>query len=1812
MQQAVTFGQIVRERRGSQGLTQSELARRAGCAPITVRKIEADALRPSVQLAELLAHALSVPGSEQLAFVQLARHETAVSPLPAPIPTTIEIGQADLSGRAVKGFQFAERIGSGGYGVVYRAVQPSVQRDVAVKIILPRFANHPTFIRRFEAEAHLVARLEHPHIVPLYDYWREPDAAYLIMRLLRGGSLDVLLQQGPLPLDVFQQMAQQVGQALATAHRHGVLHQDIKPANVLLDELQNAYLADFGIAKNLAFTEGSSLTEKGTLISSPAYLSPEQIRDEPVYPASDVYCFGLLLFEMLTGKKAFSGPTPERFLQQHLYQPLPLLGKFVPDLPSALDDVLQQATAKQPQQRYPTMAGLLIDLDAALQPTSLDVTLPLMTETDVSPLSSAQIAALENPYLGLRAFTEADASHFFGRETFVQDLLSLLSDGSDLERFVAVVGPSGSGKSSVVKAGLLPALRRGGLPGSDNWFIVDMTPGSQPWQEVAAALRRVAVQPQDDLLALLQADNRGLLRAAQTILPEDTETDLVLLIDQFEELFTLVTDETVRVHFLDSLVTAVLDPHSRLRIIITMRADFTDRPLQYVDFGELLRQRLCLVLPLTPDELTRVITRPLENMGLTMTPELVATIIRDVGDQPGMLPLLQYALTELFEQRSAPTLTLTDYATTGGVTSALSHRADEIYNSLDVSGQEATRQLFLRLITLGEGVEDTRRRVLLAELVELQTSEVFKTSEVLEEYGRFRLLTFDHDPVTRGPTVEVAHEALLREWPLLRGWLRDSREDVRRQRLLAVAAHQWRANHQDDSYLLRGSRLTSFEAWAETTTMALTSDERIFLQTSVTTRDARHAAEAARQQRELEIAQQLAKEQTQRAEEQTRAAQRLRLFAIGLAILLLVTTGIAWFANTQRLQAQDNFKVSERIRLASQAQNALARGEGGEIAALLAMRSLQLGYSPEADSALQGALQIGFAKQQYRGHEGAIWAIEFTSDGRFIITSGGDGTIRMWNAQTGQEVREFIGHQASVNNVTISPDGKWLGSSSPDNTARIWDMSTGTEVEQIAGLSGGGWSAEFTSDGKQLLTVDAVSAKLWDVATKTLIREFVGHTDDVYFMAVSPDGRYLATVSNDATARLWDMQTGIEIRQFLGHVGWIGGVDFSPDGRYLLTTGADGIARIWDVASGTEIRQLIGHTSEIFDGKFSPDGRYVATGGYDKTVRIWDVATGREIRLLRGHTNTLGEVAFSPDGLLLATSSADGTARLWDIWAETEPMEIGPFGGAHTQSQSMMSLSEDRNYTLVGRTQGDVEIWDNEKDEIVQQFQLIGDEISAGVFSADSRYVLIASSDGIVRLWDRLTGLEARRFIGHDGFVRSVAFSLDETAVLSGGEDSTVRLWDIDSGAEIMQFSGQQGPVRSVAFSPDGQSILTGSTDGTARVWDKETGDLLHQIEIPDTEILAVTYLPDGKQVVVAGNDHLAHLWNLETGQEERPFSGHTDSVTHLAISPDAKLLLTGSADQTVRVWDMATGQELRRFGDQASSIMYADFSKDGQRIYSGVSGFAYVWRTALTDTLAFACNQLGRDFTEEEREFYNLNDGDICLEDSSQTAQAEPTWTPIFTTPQPVDAIQTVVDLEFIPIDPTYIQMDIPMQHIYIKTEDGLVIRPNNLNAETLSQPLFTTADAVPDDFLEPPFDRGPYPAGHPLGVTLGEWISAFGTGTYTQKGVKVDLDLHFENLMSNGVYTLWCSSFMFPSFEAIYERPCGAPDGSENKFIADETGTGDIQVVIDAFPPSTDTVIYEIAVAYHSDGQTHGPTVGDFSKNAHVHLIYDFLPPE
>ena len=785
------------------------------------------------------------------------------------------------SNRTVRSYHIREPIGSGGQGVVYKAHQTAIDRDVAIKIILPEYSSRSDFIRRFEVEAQVIARLEHPHIVPLYDYWRDPDGAFLVMRWLPT-NLKTSIGRGAWTLASAARLLDQVAAALTTAHREGIIHRDIKPTNLLLDEDQNVYLADFGIAHDIHIRQ---LADTDALAQSPEYLTPEAIRNQEVTPRADLYSLGYVMYEVLTGDKPFpDATTPSDYIQKHLSTPMPMMSIQHSGIPAALDEVLQTATAKDPAQRYATAQRFAAAFRAAIpqglprlapQPLPEPLTerelevLKLMidglenaqiaerlfltratvkwyvkqifSKLDVHsrqqaidkgealgllaqpalyqplPISSRAAAELpaqrnpgvpipepENPYKGLRAFRESDAPDFFGRAALTELLLSRLSGHGDSERLLVVVGPSGSGKSSVVRAGLMPALRRGALHSSPHPFVTDLQPGTHPFEELEAALLRVADCAQPDLMDHLRQDRRGLVRAAKRILPNDLDTELILVIDQFEELFTLVEDPTLRLHFIDNLLSAVTDPRGRVRIILTLRADFYDRPLLIPRLAELMRGTTETVIPLNARELEQAITAPAERVGLRLESGLATTIINDVSEQPGALPLLQYAMTELFERREGLVLTLSAYREIGGVTGALARRADELYASLDAEAQGAVKQMMLRLVTLGDGVEDTRRRALLSEIL-ATGGDARRMEEVIDAFVTYRLLTLDRDPVTRTPTVEIAHEALIRAWKTMRVWLDHNRDHIRIQRRLAAAAAEWKAG-RDTGFLASGAR----------------------------------------------------------------------------------------------------------------------------------------------------------------------------------------------------------------------------------------------------------------------------------------------------------------------------------------------------------------------------------------------------------------------------------------------------------------------------------------------------------------------------------------------------------------------------------------------------------------------------------------------------------------------------------------------------------------------------------------------------------------------------------------------------------------------------------------------------------------------------------------------------------------------------------------------------------------------------------------------------------------------------------------------
>ncbi len=1620
----------------------------------------------------------------------------------------MEVRVDNLTGQSLKGYELIERIGAGGFGAVYRAYQSTVGREVAVKIILPHLANRRAFIRRFEAEAQYIARLEHIHIVPLYDYWRDPEGAYLVMRWLRGGSAKEALREGPFGLESTALLLDQISSALTLAHNSDVIHRDLTPSNILLDEEGNAYLTDFGIAADLR-RDGGDAREGEAGIGSPAYLAPEQARGEPLTPQTDIYALGVTLFEMLAGAHPFAGGNEVQLLYKQINEPLPPLTTVADKARTEVNNVIQRATAKDPRERYEDALSLATAFRKAarLKEREADELVELLTarEKDVlgliaEGLTNRQIAqelyiehstvkwyvrqiygkldvrsrrqailraqemqltpaepegadpestglitslpALVNPYKGLRAFAAADRAEFFGREALVDRLLDRLRMPSELEvenaarrgnaalgagRFLAVLGPSGSGKSSLVRAGLVPALWEGKLPGSERWFVVEMSPGGRPLDELEVALMRIAADQAENLHDQLLRDRHGLLRAAELILPKD-DSELVLVIDQFEELFSLVEDEQDRVFFLDLLTTAVTDPRSRLRVVLTLRADFYDRPLHYPQFGQLIRRHMETLLPLKADELERAIVAPAETIGVAYEAGLPATIIDDVLYCPGALPLLQYALTELFEQRSNRILTHEAYSELGGTTGALAKRAEELYLEQASEGRALIRQLFMRLVTV-DGDEsappDARRRVPLTELSSLGWDEDL-LDEVIDIFAAYRLLTLDHDPASRRPTVEVAHEALLREWNRLRGWLNESRADLRMERQLARAEQEWRQAGHDPSFLLRGTRLQQFETWSEAKELALTAGEYEFLQTSAARRDEQKSAEAERRAREAKL------------EHRSR-----RVLQVLVAVLLVAALISGWFA----VDANRNFARSESQRLAAEATNVLQRGGSPELAALLALRGLGSFYTPQADMALQRAADAYVDSRLIETSGIAFWPV-LSPDNQYLrlVRRGAEGsgppTVEVWDLQTmerlwqtsnyvipgapwesrdatasntalvaaalddsemllldvatGEGILTFESISSAVVTHHIPGDGNVVIAGERNGDVHVWRMDTGEEVQRFSVGGGGyarapGWElvVGVSPDGRLAVATAAGKTHVWDIESGEELYRFAHEHEGTHPPQFADDGRLLLAAIAP-TVSLWDLSTGQEVEHGLppGAIGIL-----SPDGRMYaqgLVGDLEQDVVLWDVASGRELQRLTGHSDGGRPVSFADNGRQLITWGWEGTARVWDVASGRELLVLAGHTDALQDAALSPDERFLVTAGQDKTVRVWDLQA--------PHSGDYRLdgARDVVHFSPDGRMALtVDPETGAAVLVKADSFEVLHHLDFTPDPLLDGStarppFSDDGQMVLGVSESGTILVYDVASGELIAEHANPDGAYKHPVFIPGGRRIFAGADRGAYVL-DAESGEQLRIFDEPDDSVLYnpytdlVAVSGDGRYGAMHETTRDERhvvyLWDLETGVLeFESTPHPSDWIVAFDFSEDSRYLAWGGTDNIAYVLDLHSGEEVIRLS-HLDSVHQIDFSSDNRLLLISTGGDGVILWDLQSGEVVRRFFAGAGQAGFVKFVEDDTFVlYSTFEdGVIHRQPIRIDGLIEDMCDRLQRDLTAVERRTYDLDESVTC-----------------------------------------------------------------------------------------------------------------------------------------------------------------------------------------------------------------------------------------
>jgi DNA-binding SARP family transcriptional activator/WD40 repeat protein/tRNA A-37 threonylcarbamoyl transferase component Bud32 len=1421
---------------------------------------KAEAVRVFRDYRELLAAETGLDPSAELAALE---GRILVGELPRAAPP-----------RRARGYELGEPLGRGAFAIVHRAVQPGVGRDVAIKIVRAELADQPDFVRRFDHEAQLVAAVEHPHVVPLYDFWREPGAAYLVMRLMRGGNLAQLLRdRGPLSRDQFRRVLDEVGGALHAAHRAGVLHRDVRPANLLRDDDGATYLADFGIAAGLTV----ALSDRPV-----HYAAPEVLRSGTFDVTTDIHSLGVTVFELLTGRLPLSDTTTRsELIRRQLDEPVPSVRATRSDLAPSVDDVLARATSKAAGDRYPSVPEFVDDLLAALGT-------PART-------GATSLAAAPNPYLGLHAFTEADADRFHGREHLVGEL----ADAVEHHRLVVAVGPSGCGKSSVVRAGLIPALRRGAVTGSDRWFITTMFPGDDPIDAFETALLRVAVNPPTSLRHQL-AEDGGLLRAVRRVLPDDDST-VLLVIDQFEELFTLVSSEDVRRRFLDELAHAIDSPDSPLRVVATLRADHYDAPLADPALAQLVTDGTVTVRPMRTDELEQAIVRPARDVGVEVETTLVAELVAGVSHRPAALPLLQFALTELYERRVAGVMLLETHHALGGLAGALAARAERIIERGDERDEALIRRIFGRLVSFADDADgDARRRARLSEFGDDE-----RTTWLIDELVAARLLVVDRDDDTREPTLEVAHEALLRDWPRLGRWIDEDRTDLRVHRIVTDAAGDWAAADHDEGTLARGGRLELVSDLAIRRADLLNDAERAWIDASIAADEERRDAEAAAVERER------------------RQNRRLRRSLVAATALLVIAVATASIALVLRDRASANEQVARARELILEAEQSLA--DDPELGMLLALEAIDAYRSVDGDVPVSAVsvLRQGIAADHVRLRvPGGGWVVPLPGRAAFA-TADGQGGIAMWDTTSGEQI----------------------GAATIDG----WDITYGWADGETLVVAG----SDAAGDGA-LFTVDSPTGGATRLAPEIDIHP---PTTDTLL-----DRDLLADVSSPGTLTIMRLSDGEVLRTY-EVAAVFAELHIEPSGVLSFPTGSDadpGVA-IVDVASWT--RRDVTPTAFVAEHtSVSADGRYVALARKAGEVAVYEIDTGRLVwtappltraarpvwsrdgsRLLVGGEGDLavldganGELVTSLDlhrGGTWSYALLDGSDSIVtaDI-AATETLLVDLDGGSEVAGSSPVRPDIDGAWGLHTLADGGLVVTSSSDYAIVRdgRIQVIGHGANVDGLGRYSWTVPVVHPTGYVTLDDGRSHLVDTR----DGRVRwtapsgwsIIAIAPDgmQVAIHQSPNDAvgTTKLVDLGSGTDRVLSDGD--PWATAKFSTDGELVaITSTVTGEASLWHRDGRRIAPLAGSDNSSGLDWAFTSDGSAVAVGtwyGDAIVLDLAELVDGVPPRDaelnrIDAHDNLITAITYSPDDRLIATAAQDEPARVWDAATGELVGEFG---------------------------------------------------------------------------------------------------------------------------------------------------------------------------------------------------------------------------------------------------------------------------------------------------------
>jgi WD40 repeat protein/energy-coupling factor transporter ATP-binding protein EcfA2 len=1114
-----------------------------------------------------------------------------------------------------------------------------------------------------------------------------------------------------------------------------------------------------------------------------------------------------------------------------------------------------------------------------------------------------------SPYKGLNSFKTEDWESFFGRD----DLILRLLDDLNKQNIILLLGASGSGKSSIIQAGLISRLKKSL---NSKFTAINFKPDRHPFLSLYNSLIQNNYQCEEEVT---------LTQLAQNLQQKDDGSYWLIVIDNFEEFFTLSNSQEAQ-FFIDDLIETyeLLNKSSecsvKIKIILAMRSEYLDNLSAYPRLIDITvtQKNIQAIAPITPENLALVIEQPAAKHGAIFEEGLVEKIIQDVRGITNFLPVLQYTLDCLWKQEDlsdCPTLreplrgtgsgkadrtlkTIT-YQKLGDVQDIINNQINLIYNSFSLGEQLIVKKILIKLVDF---VDFPVKNTKFIQRVDLSKVNEKLSQKLIEKLVKNNLLVCDNAL----HNIEIVHEILLNNWTILSDWLEEIGQAIAIKKQLNKDVKAWQILLQEDrskaiTKLWSGARLeTAYELRKakifELITESLTGEEEEFL-------DASFALENK-----------LLKAKDQQIQQLTKELIEVKL-----------------------REKAANIQTTLSIRpLESLLSAIVAIGEN--------LDKLPQQILPSIQASLNCAMEVAKEQNILQSHEDRVNAVAISPDGQIIVSGSWDKTLRLWNPQGNPIEKPFRGHEGEITSVAFSGDGQTVASGSGDGTVRLWNLKGIAIGMPMWGHEGDVTSVAFSGDSQIIASggVDG-TVRLWDLQGNPIGQPFYGHEGDITSVAFSGDGQTIASGGGDGTVRLWDLQGRSIGEPFCAHDDKVAAIAFSPDGQLLASGSWDGTVRLWDIQQGKTIgKPFRGHDDYVIAIAFDPQGKMIASGSSDRTIRLWDLHGNRIGQPLRGHKSSIRSLVFSPDGKTVISGSTDKTLRFWDLAGNAIARPL--FG--HDVSVWSVAFSRDGQTMVSGGGDGTVRIRDRNGNQIGQAFRGHAGDVTSVAFSPDGEIIASGSWDRTIRLWDKQGNAIAQPFQGHEDDITSVAFSPDGKMIASGSWDKTIRLWDKQGNAIAQPLRGHQGDVTSVAFSPDGKIIASGSWDRTIRLWDLQGNAIGQPFEGHQERVNSVVFSPNGEIIASGGGDGTIRLWDLQGNEIAPPFQGHEGYVSAVAFSKDGQTIVSGGSDGTIRLWDLQGNAIAQPFEVPKSEVTAVAISPDNQTIVSGsLNGLMHLWQ---------------------------------------------------------------------------------------------------------------------------------------------------------------------------------------------------------------------------------------------------------------------------